>query len=103
MDDAAGLKGKVRALAKRNNLKPQELLHMYLFEHLLLRLEQSEYSSKFILKGGLLISSMTGVSQRTTMDMDTTVTGIDMDEAAVTHAIRTICATEVNDGMEYLL
>ncbi|MCI7222058.1 MAG: nucleotidyl transferase AbiEii/AbiGii toxin family protein [Erysipelotrichaceae bacterium] len=27
----------------------------------------------FILKGGLLISSMIGISERTTMDMDTTV------------------------------
>lgn len=46
---------------------------MFLFEHLLLRLEKTSYVDKFILKGGLLISSMIGVSLRTTMDMDTTV------------------------------
>ena len=74
---------------------------MYLFEHLLLRLEKSDYADNFILKGGLLIASMIGVSQRTTMDMDTTVIGIDMDEASVTKAVADICETGIDDGMKY--
>lgn len=45
------------------------------------------------MKGGLLISSMTGVSQRTTMDMDATVAGMDMDEATVSKAVAAICAS----------
>ena len=69
----ASLCGKIRAIAKREGLRPQEVLQMFLFEHLLLRLEKTSYVDKFILKGGLLISSMIGVSLRTTMDMDTTV------------------------------
>lgn len=36
---------------------------MYLFEHLLIRLERSDYAETFVLKGGLLISSMTVVSR----------------------------------------
>ena len=36
---------------------------MYLFEHLLMRLGKSGYAEAFVLKGGLLISSMTGVAQ----------------------------------------
>ncbi len=101
MKSDASLKGKIKALAKRNNLKSQELLQMYLFEHLLMRLEKSDYAKMFILKGGLLISSITGVSQRTTMDMDTTVIGMDMDEKTVSHAVSTICAVDVGDNMEY--
>ncbi len=97
----ASLKGKVKAMAKKSNLKPQELLQMYLFEHLLLRLEKSEYSEAFVLKGGLLISSMTGVAQRTTMDMDTTVIGMDMDEGTVSRAMSAICCIDAGDGMEY--
>ncbi len=97
----ASLKGKIRAMAKKGGLKPQELLQMYLFEHLLLRLEKSPYADKFILKGGLLVSSMTGVMQRTTMDMDTTVVGMDMDESTVT-AVGEICLIDVNDEMNYI-
>lgn len=55
----------------------------FLFEHLLLRLEKTSYVDKFILKGGLLISSMTGVSLRTTMDMDTTVVGMPLDRDSI--------------------
>ncbi len=76
MKSDASLKGKIKALAKKSNLKPQELLQMYLFEHLLVRLGKSGYAETFVLKGGLLISSMTGIAQRTTMDMDATAAGI---------------------------
>ena len=88
----ASLKGKIKALAKKSNLKPQELLQMYLFEHLLVRRGKSGYAEAVVLKGGLLISSMTGVAQRTTMDMDTTVIGMDMDEDTVSEAVAAICA-----------
>ncbi len=97
----ASLKGKVKALAKKHGLRPQEILQMYLFERLLKRLEQSRYADKFILKGGLLIASLTGISQRTTMDMDATVIGMSMKQGAVEQAIRTICSTPVDDGMLY--
>ncbi len=103
MQSDASLKGKVKALAKRTGLKPQELLQMYLFEHLLLRLEKSDYARNFVLKGGLLISSMIGVAQRTTMDMDTTVIGMSMEKDAVEKAVEAICAIDAGDGMEYSL
>lgn len=101
MRNDASLRGKVRHLAKEHGLKPQEVLQMYLFEHLLMRLAESSYADKFVLKGGLLISSMTGIYQRTTMDMDATVVGMDMDEASVTKALRKICAIDVGDGMTF--
>lgn len=101
MRSDASLRGKVRHLAKEHGLKPQEVLQMYLFEHLLMRLAVSSCADKFVLKGGLLISSMTGIYQRTTMDMDATVVGMSMDGATITKALREICATDVGDGMTF--
>lgn len=98
----ASLRGKVRHLANEHDLKPQEVLQMYLFEHLLMRLARSPYADRFVLKGGLLISSMTGIYQRTTMDMDATVVGMDMDEATAVEALQEICRTEVDDGMDFV-
>ncbi len=74
----ASLRGKVKALAKKDGLRPQEVLQMYYFEHFLLRLEKSPYAHSFVLKGGMLIASIVGIAQRTTMDMDATVTGLPM-------------------------
>lgn len=44
---------------------------------------------------------MTGVAQRTTMDMDTTVIGMDMDEETVSRAISAICSVDAGDDMDY--
>ena len=74
---------------------------MCLFEHLLMRLEKSKYAETFRLKGELLISSMTGIAQRTTMDMDATVVGTDMDEETVRETVSAICSADVEDDMEY--
>lgn len=82
------LKGQVRNFAAKRNLQSQEVLQMFFFERVLERLSKSQYKDNFILKGGLLISSMLGVAERTTMDMDTTVTGIDMDEQEIETIIR---------------
>lgn len=101
MRSDASLRGKVRHLANEHNLKPQEVLQMYLFEHLLMRLARSSYADKFVLKGGLLVSSMTGIYQRTTMDMDATVVGMDMDEGSVAKALADICAVDVGDDMTF--
>ena len=75
------LKGQIKNFAAIRSLLPQEVLQVFMFERVLERLAKSKYSKNFILKGGLLISSMFGVEERTTMDMDTTVIGIDMEEA----------------------
>lgn len=74
---------------------------MFLFERMLERLANSDYKDNFILKGGLLISSMIGISERTTMDMDTTVRGITMEEDEIVEAVKEILAVKVDDGIAF--
>lgn len=95
------LKGQVRSFAAKRNLQPQEVLQMYLLERVLERLSKSLYKNNFILKGGLLISSMIGISERTTMDMDTTVTGINMEANEIERVIREVLKIDVGDGIEF--
>lgn len=95
------LKGSIRIMATKKNLRAQEVLQMFLFERILERLANSSYRNNFILKGGLLISSMIGISERTTMDMDTTVRGIQMEEDEIVKAVKEIIAVDVSDGIEF--
>lgn len=95
------LKGSIRSMAAKKNLRAQEVLQMFLFERILERLAASKYQSNFILKGGLLISSMIGISERTTMDMDTTVRGIQMEEDEIVAAVNEILAIDVGDGITF--
>lgn len=95
------LKGRVLSFAVKRGLQPQEVLQMYLLERVLERLSESAYKNNFILKGGLLISSMIGITERTTMDMDTTVTGINMEANELVSVIREILQIDVGDGIEF--
>ena len=95
------LKGAIRNIAAQKNLRPQEVLQMFLFERILERLAVSRYRNNFILKGGLLISSMIGIDERTTIDMDTTVRGIPMEETEITSVILEILSLDVDDGITF--
>lgn len=95
------LKGSIRSMAEKKNLRAQEVLQMFLFERILERLAASRYQNNFILKGGLLISSLIGISERTTMDMDTTVRGIQMEEDEIVAAVNEILAIDVGDSIAF--
>ena len=96
------LKGSIRHIAAQRDLRPQEVLQMFMFERILERLAASPYRTNFILKGGLLISSMIGIHERTTMDMDTTVCGIQMEESAIERIVNEILSTDVGDGITFV-
>ena len=97
----ASLRGKCKAIAKKHGVMAQEVMQMYLFERFLARLEKSEYANRFVLKGGLLISSLIGVENRTTMDMDATLQAIRLDEENVSRMISDICAISRDDGVSF--
>ena len=97
------LKGAIRNLAKKKGIHAQEVLQIFMFERIIERLSVSPYKDRFILKGGLLISAILGVAERTTMDMDTTVKGLPMDEQSIRKAISEILDQPVDDGIEFQL
>lgn len=97
------LKGKIKSFSEKNNLKAQEVLQMYFFERFLTRLEKSRYRVNFIIKGGFLISSIIGIQNRTTMDIDTTIKGLPVKEEIIKEIILEILNIEVNDGIEFVL
>lgn len=101
MISSESLKGKIRNIAISKNLRSQEVLQMFFFERFLERLSVSEYKYNFIIKGGLLISSMIGIDNRTTMDMDTTIKGVALKEDIIRNVISKIINTEVDDGIEF--
>lgn len=51
-----------------------------MFERILQRISVLKYQENFILKGGLLLSALFGINNRTTRDMDTTIKGIDISK-----------------------
>ena len=74
---------------------------MFFFERFLERLSKSKYKFNFVIKGGLLISSMIGIDNRTTMDMDTTIKGVPLKEEVIRNIVSEIINVKVDDGIEF--
>lgn len=103
MKTSEQIKGAIRNISKKTGINPNSLLQMCLFEGILEKLSKSKYSENFILKGGLLISSLIGVEMRSTMDMDTTLRGIPLNEVSITKILNEILAIEIDADIEYKL
>lgn len=101
MISSESLKGKIRNIAHSKNLRSQEVLQMFFFERFLERLSKSKYKFNFVIKGGLLISSMIGIDNRTTMDMDTTIKGVPLKSEVIRNIVSEIINVEVDDGIEF--
>ena len=97
------IKGAIRNISKKTGVNPNSLLQMCLFEGILEKLSKSKYSENFILKGGLLISSLIGVDMRSTMDMDITIRGIPLNEVSITKILNEILVIEIDADIEYKL
>lgn len=97
MSKAMQLKAKIKNLALKNHVPAQAVLQNFMLERLLERISLSKYKDMVILKGGMLIASMVGISSRTTMDMDATLRGYPLTEKAIQEALSEICAVPLGD------
>ena len=101
MINIESIKGKIRSMAEKKNLKSQEVLQIYFFERFLERLSKSNYKNNFVIKGGFLISSLIGIENRTTMDMDTTIKGIALKEEKTKEIVQEIININADDGIKF--
>ena len=95
------LKDKIKNLTHGDSLKSQTLLRTYMMERFLERLAVSQYNSHFVLKGGMLVSSMVGLQQRATMDIDTTVVALPLTLEDATRTIQEIININLPDGVVF--
>ncbi len=73
MNTSRQLTDLIKNKAKSLGINAQLLLKRYFMEQMLARIAVSQYKTIFILKGGLLISSMVGLSSRATQDIDVSI------------------------------
>lgn len=98
---ARQLKDLIRNLSKKNSANAQLLMRNYMMERFLERISISAYQDKFILKGGMLVAAMVGLDARSTMDMDTTIKGINVSIEDVEKMINEITAIPIDDGVTF--
>ena len=99
MKSATAVKAKIKNKAGGSSDKSQIMLRIYLMERLLERVSLSKYRDNFVLKGGLLVSSLVGVDMRSTMDVDTTVKSFPLNKSSAQKILEEIMAIGLEDGV----
>lgn len=94
------LKAKISKLAAKTNISNKYIIQTFVFEALLKRISVSEYKDKFIIKGGLLLSSIFGVNLRSTMDLDTTIKGLPLNMQTIENVFNKIISIDLSDNIK---
>ena len=95
------LKAFIKKMAAEKNISPQLVMQNYMLERLLERISLSKYKNNFIIKGGFLISVVVGLQARSTMDLDTTITGFTLKNEAIKEMFSEICAINLDDDVSF--
>lgn len=90
---------KAKSIAKEKGISINVVYSRYFFDCFLKRLSFSPYSEKFVLKGGLFLSSMLGIENRSTMDIDFILRKIHMDHDSVIDIMKEICQESADDNV----
>ena len=103
INNVMSFKAKINNFAKNNKISPQAILQNFLLEKLLEKISFSKYKNNFILKEGMLISSLIGINSRTTMDMDTTIKGVSLTIYNLDKIIKEIINIKTDENVKFEL
>lgn len=101
MKNSQQLKGLIKNMTKETGINPQILITKYMIERILERISVSKYKDRFILKGGMLISSIIGYDLRSTMDVDTTIKSIPLSEENLHNIFNEITKIKIDDNVSF--
>lgn len=92
------LKDKLKNISRKKNVDFNTLLRLYMYDRFIERLSVSKYKDNFILKGGFYLSTLFGVENRTTMDIDAAFRNGDFTKETIVKMIKEIISIKINDN-----
>lgn len=95
------LKAKLKNIARETNISHESLRKMVMFERLLMRISKSKYNKNFILKGGFLIAAIFDINLRSTVDIDTTIKGMQLNKESLKDMIEDIINISIEDNCSF--
>lgn len=95
------VKGRIKNIAKQNHSDARTLVRIYMMERFLERVAVSDYKDNFVIKGGMLITSMIGIALRSTMDIDTSVKNQNLSAENMTRIVEDIKNIKLDDGVTF--
>lgn len=89
----------IHKVSKEKNVSFNVLLQLFFFERFLDRLSNSIYKDFLVLKGGFLLSSLLGITHRSTIDMDFSVSNIEFNKETIKEIIQKIINVDIQDDI----
>ena len=77
------------------------LIRNFIMERFLERVSISPYRNNFILKGGMLVASLVGIDTRATMDIDSMLKALPLNEEDAVRIVNEIIRIHVEDGISF--
>jgi len=95
------LKALVRKMSGGNNAKSQIIVRSYIMERFIERLSISPYRNNMILKGGVLMASVIGLNNRSTLDIDASFKNLSLTEENAKKVVEEIISIQIDDGVTF--
>lgn len=93
------LKARANNISKELGISQNLVYYRFFFDAFLSRLAKSNYKNQLILKGGLYLSSLLGVENRHTVDIDFHLKQLKLEQDTVVSVVKEICGIDTNDGI----
>jgi predicted nucleotidyltransferase component of viral defense system len=95
------LQARASFIAKEKGVLPNVVYARFFFDAFLSRLASSPFKDRFILKGGLYLSSLYGIDNRATIDIDFLLTKLALERESLASSIESICKIDKGDGVAF--
>lgn len=95
------LKALVRNMSKGDSSKAQIIIRNYIMERFLERLSLTKYQDHLVIKGGILVSALVGLDNRSTMDVDAMVKNLILSAENARRIVEEIIAVHIEVGTAF--
>lgn len=95
------LNDKAKNIEKQTGLQHLDVYRRFMFERFLERISVSKYKENFVLKGGLLLSAIFGIENRSTRDIDVSIKGIDISKEKMIDVLNEILSIDLEDRIKF--
>ena len=92
------IKDKLKNISKERNVDFNTLLRLYMYDRFIERLAISDYKDIFILKGAFYLSTLFGLENRTTKDIDAAIKDANFTKENIENIIKSIIEIDINDN-----
>jgi predicted nucleotidyltransferase component of viral defense system len=99
---AASIRARLMNIARAEKIDFDFLLLRYFQERFLYRLAISEFSDRFVLKGGLLLICLKMPRSRPTKDIDFLAQGVKNEPPELVHIFKSITEIPYDDGVKFI-